>query len=263
MERIKRSFGTKLFIILLLTATALFSKAMIKDVFNLLKEEEKPVFNAALPKSYDPALLKKLQDVCNNMDVSRNECFIRGVINSINEADSTDVITGLNYLYSKRGSDFYYKLGDTETINAKGLYLYIDHANKTIMLSQQKNVTEGVGMVDMKKLLEGVEFEEYDVISRAEGDNEIISLINEEHVSCKEYSVTIDVQSQQVKRVFARLSNTIEPERTDNEKLLDIYLTELSTESSIEKYLSREIVRKVDKQWKVNKGFEEYQLLVL
>jgi len=210
--------------------------------------------------AYDPALLKKFREVSDNLDAGKPECLIVGVINSFNHADSSDVIRDLNYIYSKKGQDFYYKLGNTETINAHNTCIYIDHDSRQVIVSPYRSASK-VGFANMEQLLKGLESENYELTSTINGNQETIAMINEDHVSMKEYRVSFDTLTLKATRVYTRYANPENPEGTNNEKTMEIGLSVLQNKSGIEKYIAKPVVTKNGAHLALEKSFEGYELI--
>ncbi len=252
-------------IIIVLMALSMFTWALQHSYFVHAKAPIKRKAPDTLYKEpvYSKALFTKFETLCKKYDTLRKNYTLAGVINTIDKADTMHKANNaLVFLFCKQGNDFYYRSGKTETINANGLYLYIDHQVKTIMLAEQKPIVFENGLSSMTSLAANLKSEDYKLSSNAHGVNQTINLINEHHISCKQYSVSFDTLNMQINRIYARLTNLNEPLRKDNEKIVDVRITEWNNIADLKKYrLGTSVVKKQNNEWKAIDAFADYQLI--
>jgi len=212
--------------------------------------------------AYDKTLLNKFLLVCKTVDPNARTYTITGTISSLDKALPAKKMENVPFVLCKKEGQFYYRLGTTETINGNGAYLYIDHKARRVMLSAQKQVADGNGLSGLTAIAASLESENYKMNSMVKGDMQTISMINEYHVSCKEYAVTFNRRTLAVKRVYVRLSNSGDPLSKDKEKVIDVRITQWNTQADLSRYTSKNDMVKKDKYgWKMAPGYKSYKLV--
>jgi hypothetical protein len=240
----------------LLMLSALTSTAWARP----LKSPGRP--DTAALKAPDKALVARFAAVCRNLaDVPKNYT-VAGNMTISNKAHPADNMKQVPFLFCKLGSSFYYQLGTTVTVNEQGLYLFIDRRAKSIILSQQKPVAYDTGWKQFADLGASIRDEHYQASDHRNGENETITLVNEQHVSCKQYAVTFNRHTMRILRLFLRLSNIDDPLNRDKEKTIEVTFLRWSNAADISKYLSpAQVVESAGKGWKTQKAFKQYRLV--
>jgi hypothetical protein len=253
---------TVIICLLLLVATALFGwegyrrKTIVKVAFPTQAEVEEPVV-------IDTAKLRLMGEVCDKLNFNRDEFLIVGSLSANDGADSAGRLDPEVYVFSKKGSSFYFRLGQTETINKAGLYLYVDHSQKKIMVSAEKTATPNPGLPRFKELIKRIKEEGYSLESRVEGTTEIIAVSNPYHLSCKNYAIYFDAATLVPERLYMRLTDAYEPEDPKKDKVIDLKIKQASRNSDLEKYTRSQIVKKENDKWVPGTGYDGYELIVL
>ena len=210
----------------------------------------------------DGLILARFETVCKKMTDVKGNYTLGGVMNIIDKAAPATDMKNVDFLFCKKRDEFYYKLGTTTTINEQDAYLYIDYKTKTVMLSQKKEVNYDEGLKQFSGLAAKLRGEDYKVIDKVEGNNETISLVNEQHISCKLYAVTFDTRSLKINRLRMRLTNQSDPLRTDNEKTVDVSISQWDSYADLSKYLTKnKVVRNAGKRWETVNEFKNYRLV--
>jgi len=154
-------------------------------------------------------------------------------------------------------------MGNTETLNNKGIYLMVDHAKKEIFLGPQKVVTTPQ-IVDADKLNEVLSGENYDLTLRTEGKYQTLTLLNERHITCKEYAITYDTVSLKVTHIYARMSEFSDPLNKNKEKLLDVSFAQWDNEADVDKHINiYKILVQDGKILQLTADYKNYQLIRL
>jgi hypothetical protein len=172
----------------------------------------------------------------------------------------------VNFLLSKHENEFYYKLGNTQTLNAKGVYLYIDNAGSTILAGHQKPLVENNGFQQLLsgEMTRNLQSEHYELLSSRQGADQTISMLNEHHISCKQYALTIDTTSLRIKKIFIRYTNFNAPLRTDNEKIVTVIVNQWTNSGAPDKYLlAKDVVYKDHDKYKARGKYLKYQTVNL
>lgn len=210
----------------------------------------------------DGLIMARFETVCKKMTDVKGDYTLGGVMNIIDKANPATDMKNVDFLFCKKRDEFYYKLGTTATINQQDAYLYIDYKSKTVMLSQKKEVSYDEGLKQFGGLAGKLRGEEYKVIDKVEGNNETISLVNEQHISCKLYAVTFDTRSLKINRLRMRLTNQNDPLRTDNEKTVEVRISQWDNSADLSKYLTKsKVVKNVGKRWEAVNEFKNYRLV--
>lgn len=211
----------------------------------------------------DTQILAKFAKACQQFDPNQKEFLLIGILNVVDGADSSQKINNATYVLSKEGEDFYFKLGETETINANGLYLFLDHEQKKIMLANQKPLLAGIGMPDANKLLKNLNGEMYELTDQQVGDAEKISLINEYHMSCKEFTLLLNKENQQLQTILIRLSHNEYPEDKKKDKKIELKIAQLGNNSNLRNYVDKKVVKKEGEEWVLAAAYQDYELIIL
>jgi len=210
----------------------------------------------------DQALLARFKQVCQQLDNFRGNYTMGGTVivddKSIpgNKADKVD------YMFCKHGDEFYYQMGKTVTINEQGVYLYIDPATRTIMLSPQKKVNYETRLKQFADVATTISSENYTMSRSISGNEETISLINEHHISCKQYSITFDKRTLKIRRLYTRLTNIHDPSRTDNEETIEVLISRWDDTADLSGFLTKDrIVKNIKGRWVVSNAYKNYRLV--
>jgi hypothetical protein len=210
----------------------------------------------------DKALVGKFEMLCKKMTNIKGNYTVAGIINMSDKARPADKMENIRFLFCKKGDEFYYRLGSSATVNEQGVYLYIDYKTKRVMLSQKKQVGYDAGLKQFGDIGANIKSENYKLSSKTTGNDQTISLINEYHISCKLYAITFDRHTMKIKHLHMRLSNFNEPLRTDNEKIVDVSISQWSNTADMTKYLTKsKVVRNENGKWKTVNEFKNYQLI--
>lgn len=211
---------------------------------------------------YNPVVLGKFLKVCAQLNAYNDEFFLSGTLSTINGADTTEKVKGLKYVLNKKGQSMYYRLGNTETINNGGVYVFVDHNLKKLMISKNKRISVNPFIPDLKKLVKSLQSEGYNLVTDKLGDKERIAVVNENHISCKMYRITFDPATLAPKQIYLRLSDAEMPADKTKDKVIEINIDECGKYSKEQQFDTNKILmKKTDHSWKQAKGFEGYELI--
>jgi len=231
----------------------------------------KPVRKQASPKdsldskiSYDPVIFAGYERLYQKYDTIKTNCTMSGIINITDKADTANNMKNVGFIFSKAAGDFYYQLGTTETINAKGLYIFIDHKGQTIVLSSQKAINYDPQPTTLADLGKNMQSDGYKMSSNVNGSIQTISLNNEHNINCKQFSVSFDTAAMEITHLYARMTNLEYPSEKDKEKIVDITLSAWNAKGDPDKYFKRQdIVYREHGKWKTAERYKNYNLTVL
>jgi len=230
------------------------------------KSAEKPVkkIAAVVDTAFvvDTVKLERLAKIAKNLQFDQENISITGNLSVHNGSDSSQNVSKLPYLLIKRGGTFYSSLGLTETVNANGLYIYVDKGQKKILVSRSKKVTAPQLLPDMQQLIKRMTEEEYqireNVVSASENR---ISLFNPNHIQCKEYAIYFDKTNLHVKGVSIRMSNIDDPLNTKKDKTVDFKYANTLVDAS--KLTSSRILKKLAKvEYTTTEAYNGYEVIV-
>lgn len=210
---------------------------------------------------YDPVLLGKYERLYKKYDTLKKNCTMGGTITITDHADTMANMDHVEFFFCKQGDDFYYKLGATETINAGGLYIFIDNLARTMLISAQKKVAYDQLPSGFANVAQSVSSEGYEMTGRLNGGLQTIALYNEHNMNCKQFSITYDTLQLQVKHMTARMTNIQAPLRHDNEKIVDISIMEWTSTADINQVYSKgDVVKQVAGNWQPVNKYKSYQV---
>lgn len=210
----------------------------------------------------ETALLRKFALLAKQMDPSIKISTLAGTLRIADLPITAKSDVALPIVFSKQDGAFYYRLGTTETINAGGVYLQIDHQARQVAVSEQKAVYNTDGMKAFADLAGHMKDEDYKISTRYAGNMQTISFVNENHVSCKEYTITFNKATMAIRRIFMRLSDPINPLNSKAGKIVDMRVDEWSRQSRLSAYLTPgQVVHKVKGVWKLTDGYKNYRLI--
>jgi hypothetical protein len=210
----------------------------------------------------DQKLLNVFESLCKKLSNVKGNYTIAGTISITDYANPTGNMKDVGFLFCKQVEDFYYKLGTTVTLNEQGAYIFIDYQHKAIMLSEKKQVAYDAALKSFGDIGANIKSENYKLISKINGNEQTLSLINEHHISCKQYSITFNRHTLKIKKLHMRLSNLNDPLRTDNEKIVDVNINQWENTADITKYLTKNsVIRNVGGKWEIVNAFKNYRLI--
>jgi hypothetical protein len=178
-----------------------------------VKENAEPVLDKK-----ELAILQEVSAMQHKMD-SLTVFTITGTINARDLADSSNQMH-TDFLYSRKGDDSYYKLGEQEMIGTADAYISVTHDIKKILLAPPH---ENSGPMQTKMELDPavIAREGYHVSKTQLGRLQQILLRCDNHISCREYALIID-SSGQVVQTHMRLTDHSAPADHQKDKLVDV-----------------------------------------
>jgi hypothetical protein len=212
----------------------------------------------------ETALLRKFALLAKQMDPSIKTSTLAGTIRIADLPLKTKNEAPLPIVFSKQDGAFYYRLGDQETINEGGVYLQVDNQAHLVAVSEQKAVYNTDQMKTFADLAGHMKDEDYKISTKYAGNMQTISFVNENHVSCKEYTITFNKATLAVRRIFMRLTDPGDPLNSKAGKIVDLHVDVWSRQSRLSSYLSPgQVVHKVKGVWKLTDSYKNYRLIKL
>lgn len=253
-----------LLIVIALWGTTLLSKAYQhrKSGSINLSHTSNAVAEPDTTRQYNEDLFKQFETICRELDNHEKIAF-SGTLFMQDKADSLNKPQTLSLILCREGKELYYKLGNTEMLSSGEYYLFTDHDAKKVILSEPKQfITSNV--IDTRRMKEALLSEEYELKSKSQGSNTTISLINENHITCKEYSITFDTATLSAKKFFMRFSNANDPLGKDNEKIIELTVIQREDSPDISKYMNERTPLSGDgTELKLKKEYAGYELIKL
>lgn len=252
---------TQLVVVMAITLTALAVVAMTGVMKFSAKKAEGQMLNHApiVEKATDKQLLKQYAQLLSSIDPSRTEYLQMGSIKVLQEKDSTVLSPEMSFVVVRKNNDCYYRLGATETYNLRGVYVYVNHSTKKVMLSKQKQMA-GTSF-NLAKFPKRFQDEGYQLSSFIKGSKRQIRLVNPAHLIYKEYSLSYDTVTHKVTEIFTKTANESSPESQGRGKLIYVSFSKLTNEADLKKYDPFEVVKQKEGQWQLQQRFKGYELI--
>jgi hypothetical protein len=195
-----------------------------------LKHSEKKKLSSLPRISYNNNLLLRFQQLCQAIDPSTDNYEMQAKLMVVDGADSVSSHKYIDYLVGKNGTDFYCKMENNEIINTDRFCLFIDHVTKVVLVKPAQPIPKLKIVPNLKGLLKTLSSERYELREGAEGGQNFIKLINEQHISCKEYKIGYDKESMKPSSFYLRFTNIDSPEDSTKDK--EIFLEKLTVKAN-------------------------------
>jgi hypothetical protein len=203
-------------------------------------------------RAYDAKLFGQYLKLYKKFDTVRANYSIAGTINVHDPVDSSGDMKNIPFLFCKRGAEFYYRLGVTETLNAGGKYVFIDNGAREIVVSVQKMVQVDQSPVAMADLGKSLHAEHYQLSSATAGVVRTIAFTNEHNAGCKQFSISYDTLTNTIRELKARMTNLRYPLRDDKDKRVKITFSAWTQVADLGKYAGIGNMLKQERgSWKV------------
>ena len=124
-----------------------------------------------------------------------------------------------------------------------------------------KKANNSFSLFDASQLKQILQTEEYDLASVNNGDLQKISLRNDHHITCKEYTITVDTATKKLVKVYYRLTNIHEPANVNKEKVIEIKVSVCDDIATIALYNS--VTKVIDTRGKLRTRYQDYDLIHL
>jgi len=215
--------------------------------------------NAGTP-GYDT--LGTFRKLCSQISDYKGNYTLAGVISIKNPTNPNLELKNEDFLFCKSGSQFYYQLGATQMLNESGVYLYIDHDRRNILLSPQKQVGYDQPPLSLPDVTAMLKSEHYRLVSSTTGNERTITLLNEHHISCKQYSLTFNKDNLKLKRLFMRLTDLRNPDDRSTEEVVDVRIVQWERTANLGKYLTKnKVIRTNGRAVSGTGNFRNYKVI--
>lgn len=249
---------------LLLGAAAMLAVANTSTIKEWLGVQPEQPSETASGGKKDPvqiALLNEMSTLLKQYDTTNTSYYLGGNLTATDRSDSANALKNITYKIGKWDQQLYSRIGETETINNKEVYLYIDHAAKKIMLSKHKTVVQQGGL-SFDKLYEYVRGEGFLLNKKTEGNLLRIGILNPNHLSLKGISIAYDSVTRQVRNIKIRQADVTDHMNENKEKWISLDITEWNEDPDPVIYLNeRKFIVKKNGQWQCTAAFQDYELI--
>jgi hypothetical protein len=222
-------------------------------------------WQAAMAKDsvqYDSALVKKFVQVLASVDFSKSNCHYSGVIRLTDGKDTASSIPYLKFRFLKRDSLIDYVFGNAEIINDGKLNILLDNDTHKIVVSSQK-FNGNPPFTGVGKVISSLRSEHYSITQQGFAHLKKISIVNENHLACKEISLTYDPVDMQMKSIYTRTPDLGDPGNRFKERMLKIDFNSQYTSGTAQQKTVAAIIRKKDGGWVLTPPFSKYDLIIL
>ena len=214
---------------------------------------------------YDPAqaaLLSELSMLLSRFDSSNHSYLLEGSFTAIDRRDSANAMNHLPYMFWLEGGAFYCRLGKTETINNKQAFLYIDHEVKKMLIQAPKIIVQPPGL-PFKELYKMIRQEGFNLTKTTELGLAVISVKNENHLSCKELSISYDTLIRSIRRIFMRVPDIMDHLNPDKETWITLVIKNWDDKPDPKSFIkSSQFIGKDEQgQWIPVPAYSEYDVI--
>jgi len=180
------------------------------------------------------AILGKLEKVSGKMRGKNGQFYFSGRMVMI---DAIEGQSNVPFIFCSDGSSYYYCIGQTIFLNIDGAFVQVDRKAKKVFVSQ---VSEGYrpDLMDVSNIRKAIESKEYAFSAWEQGSRETIKLLNEDHLNCKEYTITYDTVGYNITRFYSRFADQDALPGDKNDKIIDITISEWKEVKAIQPFLS-------------------------
>jgi hypothetical protein len=208
-------------------------------------------------------LLERFQKISTYMSPSAQELTIQGSIRFKELGNQTAFDEDpAPYCYSKKGNEFYYRMGDLEYYNSRKVAIQIDHVAREIRKDRSVNISNSyLPGIQVDKLPELIRLEGYKLSSTEQGNLQTIYLKNESHFTCKEYALTFDTLSMVPKHIFARFTGTSGIDQTEGERHIFIDINKATHVAQLESLFLKIPLQQKGGKWVALPEYNNYALL--
>ncbi|MBD1395427.1 hypothetical protein [Mucilaginibacter glaciei] len=258
MKRVTK-IGAGLILTAMITASAMVW-AVVRRQMPAAREVAK--IGPVAVRQYDKTILEELNRFTRRLSLAGN-CTFSGVLSITNNEDSAKRVVPITFLCSKNAERCYIRYGGDETLNDEGLCIFIQHDQKKVVITAQKQVVTAV-MPDLGTLTSNLSGDNYALTRSRDGADELITLKNDRHISCKEYRIRADSASQNIKEVYVRLSNVSDPLNKAKDKVIDMVFSNWSEQADPGKYLKvGDVLKRRGTAMSLNDAYRNYELIRL
>lgn len=211
----------------------------------------------------DPVLLSKMISMARSLDFNQPKCTYAGIVDMEDKNDTTNNSRNLGFLFCRSGDHYYYRLGSNEVIHQGSLNILIQNEQHKVVLSRQA-ISVSPPVVDLALMGKNLQSEGYTLTARFTGRHQTLSIINEEHLSIKEISVSLDTISKKLERIYIRQSDFGSPQDKHLDRITDVRITKMDSGAAIGLYpdAANVIQNKGGKQELTGK-YKDYELIIL
>lgn len=254
-------------IIVMLYAIGITAMANRQVIFDFLGTAFSNDSRDALDDKKDPVdreIVEELVQLAKQFDSAAANLYFEGRFTAVDKMDTANALRNIPYTFYKTGEELYFRIGNTESINTKALYVYIDHPIKKIIVGAPKKVIMPSPNPPLDLMLDMIKEEGFTVSKSIESGIAAISLQSETHVSCKEYTVRYDAVGKSLRSIFLRLADISDPLDKEREKwtFMDIVRYDDTTQRNDLLQISR-FVRQTSAGWMPAQDLNQYDLVEL
>jgi hypothetical protein len=226
----------------------------------LHRSEPAPMPEEVKPPAPDTRLLKELTAVYDKL--SGDAWSVEGSVAITDRENPDNTLAPTSFSYQQNGNRMYYQLGQMEMVNLEDCYIVMQHDAKKILVSSSKQVISAPHL-PLETLVKMVEQEEYSVTRKVSEGNATIALGRANHISCKEYAVTYDTATMQLRAIRTRLTNLDAPLDTTQDKIIDVDITRWSPAPQKNRFDKRRYIHDNGRELVPAATYPDYQLIRL
>lgn len=262
----KNAYRTGIITLATVLAAVLVALAMERPVKKApaprIKKAVAPVVSPK-PVVYDTALLNRMMTTAHELDFNKRQCTYGGVIDMNDPNDTTNNVRHLKFLFSRSADSYYYQVGPVEIIHRDGLNVYVQNEQRKVVISNHA-ITIKPPVSDLGILEKMLASEHYEIRNTRIGSNQTLALVNEHHISCKEFAITLDTLSGKLQRIYMRTTDFGSPQDKHLDRTLDVKISELENSANMMLYpTAGEVVKQDGKKMFLQGKYKDYELITL
>lgn len=225
--------------------------------------EKKPRPDTLQAPACNPALLARMIKTARSLDFNQPDCTYRGMIDMTDENDTANSSHQLPFLFCRSGGRYYYLLGNNEVIHQDSLNIFIQNEQHKVVLSSQA-IRINPPVIDLAAMGKSLQSEGYTLTSRLKGSHQTLSIINEEHLSIKEVTVSLDTVSKKLERIYIRQTDFGSPQDKHLDRVTDVRITEIQDRAVINQYPGPGgVIQRKNGHWELTNKYKDYELILL
>lgn len=184
--------------------------------------------------------------------------YASGHMDAHNPADSGNDLHAV-FTCSRRGQEYYYRVGAQEMVALSGLFITINHdlRKMTIGESQQLMVPSLVPEADLEKMWEG---EDYEITADTLQSKVKMRFLCERHVSCKEFRMEYDTAVGLPSLLYMRMTDLADPLNKDADRIYQLTVDEWRTDAQPGLFVAAQYVSGGKDHWVPAGRFTGYEL---
>jgi hypothetical protein len=224
-----------------------------------------PVASASMDDTitYDTTLVRRFAALIGTVDFAKGNCFMSGSINLKDGKDSLNNLSGLRFLFDKRDSAIYYRIGASEIFNNGQINVLVDNANRKVLVSADR-FQQNSPLTGFKEITAKLQSEHYRLIQQHfKGSLNKLVVLNEYQIGCKEMSMAYDTVSNTLKEIYTRTADVSDPMNKTKERRLRVSFEKIGESQRGDIPMMSEVLKRREGGFVLKGKYSAYELIIL